>query len=577
MKLSNTRLFASLTILIFAAAAGYAQNPPPPVKSVVRTANERIVRPLPDDSATVESIQNDLRDALSVIQENYAHEKSLDYNAVVKSSISSMLHSLDPHSNYFDAKENEAFKTEQSSRYFGIGASIGDLSDGDGNVVATYIKATFDGAPAHIAGLRYGDKILEVNGTSTVGKPVGEVRNFLRGLRGTPAKIVIERNATGKRETVEIIRDAISQPSISEWYMIRPGIGYMAMRGGFHHTTFDEFRTGLRELKASGMQQLVLDLRDNPGGLVGQAQVIASVFLNEGQMVLTQRGRTRGANRPYPVIPGATDRSPIVMLVNRGSASASEILAGALQDYDRALIVGETTFGKGLVQAPIPLEYGSMLLLTIAKYETPSGRQIQRDYSNGGFYNYYTNGGSLRDEALKTALPNGEQIKTGTGRVMLSGGGINPDVVVKDKIVPVERLRAQQKIASPVFAFALDVIAGRIKGFESYAVVKPIVFDYNITAANYPVTDPVYAAFKKFAAEKYKLTPLQIDREREFVTRMLRMEFVTAAFGSQTSLQVYNEHDEQLLKAIDLLPQARDLAIQGERARIMPTKKNPSN
>ena len=186
---------------------------------------------------------------LSLIETNHVKGKGLDYNELFKSSIDTMLHTLDPHSNYFDAKEFEQFRTDQSSRYFGIGATIGDLSDADGKVVATYIKATFDGAPANRAGLRYGDKIIEVNGTSMLGKPFTEVRNFLRGPKGTPAKIVVERLATGKRETVEIVRDAVSQPSISEVYMIRPGVGYMAMSGGFNQTTHREFADGYEAAK----------------------------------------------------------------------------------------------------------------------------------------------------------------------------------------------------------------------------------------------------------------------------------------------------------------------------------------
>jgi carboxyl-terminal processing protease len=324
-----------------------------------------------NNPVTIEKIEQDMAEALTVIQDNYAAEKKLNYNDLFKSSIDSMLHTLDPHSNYFDAKEFEQFRTDQSSQYFGIGATIGDLRDGDGKLIATYIKATFDNAPANRAGLRFGDKIVEVNGVSMLGKPFAEVRNHLRGPRGTSAKITVERYGTGKRETVEIIRDAVPQPSISEIYMIRPGVGYMNMNGGFNQTTFNEFRQGMARLKAQGMQYLVIDLRDNGGGLVNQAYQIANTFLSSGQIVFTQKGRLNGTSEPYPARNENPDKTPIVVLVNGSTASASEILAGALQDHDRALIVGENTFGKGLVQNPFLIEYGSMLLLTIAKYETP--------------------------------------------------------------------------------------------------------------------------------------------------------------------------------------------------------------
>ncbi|MBK6590791.1 MAG: S41 family peptidase [Acidobacteria bacterium] len=576
MKQSSTRLFALLLVLSL-SSFGFAQSP----ISTAKTQPERAAdgsKKAGSKPVTADVINSDIKEALAVIQSNYVGAKTLDYNEVFKSSIDSMLHSLDPHSNYFDAKEFEQFKTDQSSRYFGIGATIGDLSDPDGKVLATYIKATFEGAPAHRGGLRYGDKIVEVNGTSMLGKPFSEVRTFLRGPQGTSAKIVVERLATGKRETVDIVRDAVPQPSISEAYMIRPGIGYINMNGGFNQTTYNEFVQAMRQLTAAGMQQLVIDLRNNGGGLVSQAYRVANAFLSEGQVIFSQKGRMEGAtDPPYRSVNRTPNRSPIVMLVNRNTASASEILAGALQDHDRALIVGEDTFGKGLVQNPFQLEYGSMLLLTIAKYETPAGRLIQRDYSNGELYNYYTEGGSLRDENQEAAKPKGSESKTDTGRSVYSGGGINPDVPIKPQTITNERARVQAKIAVPAFAYTLDLVVGKVKGLENYKVDKPITFDYDIKPTDYPISDAVFASFKEFAVEKYKIPAAQIDREKEFVERILRTELVTAAFGTQTSSQVFNEYDTQLLKAIELLPQAKQLAMQSERAKTVTRQKNTVN
>lgn len=569
VKHSITRLYTLLITIFFISLAGYGQNPSSTAKVTIEPSKAD-VKPA-TKTVTVPMIQSDIREALSIIENNYVGGKKLDYNEVFKSSLDSALQALDPHSKYFDAKEFEQFNTDQSSRYYGIGATIGDLSDANGKVIATYIKATFEGAPAHKAGLRYGDKIIEVNGTSMLGKPFNEVRGFLRGPQGTTAKIVVERLATGKQETVQIIRDAVPQPSISEWYMIRPGVGYMAMNGGFNKTTYGEFVQAMTDLKAAGMQQLVIDLRDNGGGLVSHAYRIANAFLRDGQTVFTQKGRIEGVSERYPAQNRNPDQSPLVILVNRNSASASEILAGALQDHDRALIVGENTFGKGLVQNPFMLDHGSMLLLTIAKYETPSGRLIQRDYSNGELYNYYTNGGSFRTEENGDARPKGTESKTDTGRSVYSGGGIDPDVVVKPQTIAIERARFQQRLANPVFAFAMDMVLGKVKGFDSYKVTTPITFNYDIKATDFPVNDQVFATFKQFATDKYKFTAAQIDREREFIERTLRTELVTAAYGSQTSRQVINEYDDQLLKAIGLLPQAKQLALQSERARAAKT------
>ncbi len=527
----------------------------------------------PTKTVTIEKIEQDVAEALSVIESNHVVGKNLNYNDVFKASIDGMLHILDPHSNYFDAKEFEQFRTDQSSRYYGIGATIGDLSDEKGNVVATYIKATFDNAPAHRAGLRYGDKIVEVNGTSVLGKSFSDVRNFLRGPRGTQAKLVVERNATGKRETVDIVRDAVSQPSISEAYMIRPGTGYIAMSGGFNQTTYAEFAQAMKTLKSRGMKQLVLDLKNNGGGLVREAYRVASTFLDSGQVVFTQKGRYDGATeQSFRADNSNPERIPLVVLVNRNSASASEILAGALQDHDRALIVGENTFGKGLVQNPFVIApYGSMLLLTIAKYETPAGRLIQRDYSNGALYDYYTNGG-VKAEGDETRNSRGPASKTDSGRSVYSGGGIAPDVELKADTITLEKARFQQKLFNPVFAFALELTAGRIKGHETNQVDRPIIFDHDIITTDFPVSEGLYQAFKSFAVEKYKYSPAQIDREREFVERGLRSELVTAAYGTTASLQVSNEYDNQLKRAIELLPQARQLALDAARAKASASK-----
>lgn len=553
-------LAANLVGNVFAQAPSTSRLNRPAAPPVSASA-----KPAP---VTVENIEKDLSEALTLIEQNHVDGKKIDYNDIFKSSIDSMLHTLDPHSNYFDAKEFEQFRTEQSSRYYGIGATIGDLSDAKGNVIATYIKATFEGAPAHRAGLRYGDKIIEINGTPMVGKPFNEVRNFLRGPRGTMAKIVVERYGTGKKDTVEIIRDSVSQPSIQEAYMIRPGVGYISMRGGFNQTTYDEFAQAMASLKSRGMQQLVIDLRDNGGGLVNQASRVANTFLSRGQTVYTQKGRLEGRADSFKADNANPDGVPIVVLVNRNSASASEILAGALQDHDRALIVGENTFGKALVQYPFVLDYGSMLLLTTSKYETPSGRLIQRDYSDGNLYNYYTNSSSSKDDDTPppTDAPKGPESKTDSGRTVYGGGGIKPDVAVKANTITVEKARHQAKMANPIFAYVMDLAYGKNVDFQSLKVDRPIEFEYELKPEDFAINDSLYQGFKKFAIDKYGYTAAQIDREKEFVIRTLRTELVTAAYGATTSFQVFNDYDNVLLKAIDLLPQAKALAMEGAKA-----------
>ena len=544
-----------------------AAQSPDPAKSPAKPATA--TKTAPGEVVRSEDIEVDVAEALAVIEGNHVAGKKINYNDVVKSSIDGMLHSLDPHSNYFDAKEFEQFRTDQSSRYFGIGATIGDLSDADGKVVATYIRATFENAPAHRAGLRFGDKIIEVNGTNVLGKAFPDVRNMLRGPRGTPVKLLVERHGSGLRETVNIVRDAVPQPSIPEAYMIRPGVGYISMTGGFNQTTYAEFNEAMKRLKSQGMKELVLDLKNNGGGLVSQAYRVANSFLSAGQTVFTQIGRLEGTSENYRAENSTPESMPVVVLVNRNSASASEILAGALQDHDRALIVGENTFGKGLVQNPFMLDYGSMLLLTIAKYKTPAGRVIQRDYSDGNLYDYYTNGGIDSEPGSET--PQGPESRTDAGRPVYSGGGIKPDVAIKPDTITAEQVRAKSTLASPIFGFALDLAHGKIAGFESYKVDRPITFNYDIKPTDFPITDQLFAALKQYASSKYKVSGAQFDKERRFVERTLRSELITAAYGSTSSLQVFNEFDTQLSKAIDLLPQAKQLAIEGQRAKANST------
>jgi carboxyl-terminal processing protease len=508
-------------------------------------------------------IKSDLSEALSVIQSNYIDGRKLDYNGVFKSSISGMLSVLDPHSTYFDPVEYASFRTEQRSEYFGIGATIEDLREGSD--VNTYIRATFPDSPAARAGLRFGDRITAVDGTSMKGKTYPEVRKFLLGPRGTTVKVTVEHPATKESETVSIVRDAVSLPSIAQAYMLRPGVGYVGMTGGFNLTTADEFDQALKFLHGKGMNMLVLDLRGNRGGLLIQAVRVANTFLQRGQMIVSQKGRFRDSSQSYAAVNENPDSVPVVVLVNGETASAAEIVAGALQDHDRALIVGETTFGKGLVQFPFQLDYDSALLLTIAKYYTPSGRLIQRDYSNGGFYNYYFPGGLAADKNSQVNPQGGPESHTDTGRAVYGGGGISPDEVVKPGTISA----AERHLRDITFAFSLELTAGRVPGFEEYKVQRSIEFDHDLAEEDYPVTDALFRELKKFATNKpvFKVTADQLDKSRTFAERQLRYNVLSAAYGYRTATQVFNDADPQIARAVDAMPRARELALTASRAR----------
>ena len=513
--------------------------------------------PKPPLSPAAIGIERDFDEALKMIQEQYVDGKKLNYNDVYKSSIIGMLRSLDPHSNYYDREEFDELKTDQRSEYFGIGASIQTYIRGD--QADTYITATFDGSPASRAGLRYGDRIVEVDGVKMTGKPSLEVRDRIRGPRGSTVKLTLERAANLKLEKVDIVRDAVPQPSIPDAYMLKPGVGYIDMTRGFNYTTTDELLDAIEILHAKGMNSLVLDLRNNPGGFLDQAIHVAEVFLRSGQLILTQKGRNGFRDNTYESRNNAPDMTPLVILINDNTASASEIVAGAMQDHDRAVIVGQTSFGKGLVQSIIPLEYGAGLTLTSAKYFTPSGRLIQRDYSNGGFYDYYTHGaGVARDPNKEPAKPNGPELKTDTGRAVYGGGGITPDESVNPRTINL----SQRRLLNPTFAFTRELVNGRIRGFESSKLVGPIKFRYDLEPEEYKVTDAMFRAFRDFVAADpaFKVTTAMVDRNRAFLENEIRFNLVTAAHGRVIGDRVFiTSADPQVSKAVDVLPKARDL------------------
>lgn len=503
------------------------------------------------------AIERDFDEALKMIQEQYVDGKKLNYNDVYKSSIIGMLRSLDPHSNYYDREEFDELKTDQRSEYFGIGASIQTYIRGD--QADTYITATFDGSPANRAGLRYGDRIVEVDGVKMTGKPSLEVRDRIRGPRGSAVKLTLERAATQRLEKVDIVRDAVPQPSIPDAYILKPGVGYIDMTRGFNYTTTDELLDAIEILHAKGMNSLVLDLRNNPGGFLDQAIHVAEVFLRSGQLILTQKGRNGFRDNTYESRNNAPDMTPLVILINDNTASASEIVAGAMQDHDRAVIVGQTSFGKGLVQSIIPLEYGAGLTLTSAKYFTPSGRLIQRDYSNGGFYDYYTHGAGVgREPNKEPAKPSGPELKTDTGRAVYGGGGITPDETVKPRTMNLP----QRRLLSPIFAFTRELVNGRIRGFESSKLTGPIKFKYDLQPEDFKVTEAMFRAFRDFVAADpaFKVTTAMVDRNRTFIESEMRFNLVTAAHGRVIGDRVFiTSNDPQVAKAVDVLPRARDL------------------
>jgi carboxyl-terminal processing protease len=371
-----------------------------------------------NEAASKKKLTDDFLNALSVINNNYAGK--VETETVVKSSIIGMLHTLDPHSSFLDRKEFESFLNDQRSRYTGIGSWIAQR---EGKV---FITSPFPGTPAHRAGIRYGDQIIEVNGESTQGMISRQVSEKLLGPEGTPVTVKVARAGVSQPLEFKMVREGVSHPSIPNYYLFPGGVGYINLERGFNTTTFDEMREAIRDLKQQGMNSLVLDLRDNRGGLVNQAWKVANLFLYRGQKIVSMRGRP-GVLAPVDQAAQNTtpEDYPLVVLINAGSASASEIVAGAFQDHDRARLVGDESFGKALVQHVYRLQDGAGLTLTIGNYFTPSGRMIQREYAGRSFYDYYLRRGD------KEAVEKNDGKQTDSGRKVYEGGGIEPDVKVK--------------------------------------------------------------------------------------------------------------------------------------------------
>lgn len=502
------------------------------------------------------NISQDFSEALELIRKNYVGGNRIDYSELTKSAITSMLRTLDPHSNYFDSNEYEELLTDQQSEYYGIGATIANyLKDGK---YETFIISTFPDSPAFKANLHYGDKITAVNGESVSGKNSSVVRDKVRGKKGTIARLTIERADTKKKEIVEIRRNRVPQPSIPDAYLLRQNIGYVDLSEGFNYTTFEELDTTINHLRGLGMNSLILDLRNNPGGILDQAVKVAEKFIPAGNTIVTQRGRFRIDNRVWKSANNRAETMPLVVLVNEGSASASEIVAGALQDYDRALIIGENTFGKGLVQSIINLPYGSGLTLTTAKYYTPSGRSIQRDYSNGNLYDYYLH--KIKTDE-KAKLPS----KTITGRIVYGGDGITPDEIVKETAMN----QTEIALLDPLFFFSSELAGGRIGGFESYKVLNQFQYGQRIHSGDIIVSEELISAFKKFVEKEksWNVSLEQIDAAKAFIKLRLRYNLASASFGSVAANQILIEDDLQVAKAVEALPKAKQLAQTAQKSQ----------
>jgi carboxyl-terminal processing protease len=469
---------------------------------------------------------------LSIIEERYPDE--LDPQKAIYDSIQGMLRELDPHSYFLDEKSYQELNEEHQGKFYGLGIRISKR----GEDKPLTVVAPIDNTPAKRAGIMAGDIITHIEDKDTMGMNVHDAVKMLKGPKGTSVNITVNRVGIEEALHFSIVRDEIPLESVSSAYMIRPSIGYLRITG-FNQNTFKDFDAALQKLKAQGMKRCLLDLRDNTGGLLDQAVLVASKFIGSGKLIVYTKGRISNSNQEFYSEKNIEhERMPLIVLVNQGSASAAEIVSGAIQDHDRGLILGETTFGKGLVQKPYSMDRKTGLLLTTARYYTPSGRLIQRDYSSLEDYYYNEDSDVLEKEEMET-----KDIKyTDSGRVVYGGGGITPDVVVKQ--VTLSKL-VSNLIRNNIFL-----------QFAAKTVRRQPDID-----RDFAVDEKLTSEFREFIkAKKVDHSDQEFQEDKSFIETYIKSYIFSVKYGSDEEAKVLNEEDPQILKGLELFPEAIKLA-----------------
>ncbi len=506
--------------------------------------NGRVNAQSATDETTVRDSLHQFTDVYAVIESNYADKLNSDKidKVIYDSAIPNMLHVLDPHSNFFDPKAYAQMREDQHGRYYGVGMQIQPQLGKDG-VQRVVCVNTFDGSPAFKAGIRPGDAIAFIDGKSGDGLDSLAVSNLLKGAKGTHVAVQMLREGQEKPLTFDLMRDEIPRPAVDLAYMLKPGIGYIHVRDFSDENTGHEVGDALATF-GPGLQGLLIDLRGNPGGLLNEAVAMSDKFLTKGDVVVSQKGRSF-QDVVYKVNHGESGKKyPIVILVNRNTASAAEIVSGALQDHDRALIVGETTFGKGLVQTVFQIADNTGLALTTYHYYTPSGRLIQRDYNGVSLYDYFY----VRKDAKPADKTNLEVKQTDSGRTVYGGGGITPD----------------EKIESP-----------RANGFESNLLVHGAFFDFTKhylahrdISKDFQVDDAVLSDFKVFLkSEKVEYSDADFAANLPWVKANLKGSLFTSQFGTTAGFRARTDEDPQVLKALTFMPEALALEQRSDKSR----------
>jgi carboxyl-terminal processing protease len=494
----------------------------------------------PAISGTAAAAENDVQSSLrtftsvyQVVEEHFADPVEAD-RVMYKGAIPGMLRTLDPHSSFFDPKDFQLLRENQRGQYYGVGMHVAQHHSGK-----TIVVEPFPGSPAQRAGLRAGDLIARVNDTPTDNMSVSEVADLLKGPKGTGVNVSVLRAGNKEPLTFPIVRDEIPRKSVKDAFWLKPGIAYLDI-DEFNENTSSEVDANLERLGEKNLEGLILDLRGNPGGLLNEGVAVADRFLEKGQVVVSHRGRA-SPERYYRTKRGKRGNNyPIVVLVNGGSASAAEIVAGALQDHDRAWILGDDTFGKGLVQTVFPLSHSTGLALTTARYYTPSGRLIQREYHNVSFIDYYSR---KKDTKSKQDVR-----MTDSGRTVYGGGGIAPDEQHERPRLNRFQIRLSNRHA-----------------FLDFAAKKGGEMNFQLPSGWKPSEAFVEEFHQWLLAQDIPFTEAEFTEVRDWIRDQLHYQMYVVSVGREAAEKQEVQLDSTIAKAVEALPKARNLLETSKR------------
>lgn len=503
--------------------------------------------------------QNDLRAALYKLQEimtyiNRDYVDSVNTNDLVEFGITKMLENLDPHSSYIPARDASLAQSQLEGEFDGIGVEFGIIRD------TIYVVAPLTGGPSEALGIQSGDQIIKVDGKTVAGIGITnrDVFDYLRGPRGSKVNVEIKRRNQSELIDYEITRDKIPQYSINASYMVDREIGYIKVTR-FAATTYEEFKTSLTQLQAQGMKKLIIDLQGNPGGYMGAAINMADELLGDRDLIVSQEGKvSQYSQKAFAFKPGMFEEGSVIVLINEGSASASEILAGAIQDNDRGLIVGRRSFGKGLVQMPIDLSDGAELRLTIARYFTPSGRSIQKPYDHNydvyetDLMNRYTHGEFFSADSIK--FNDSLKYETKKGRTVYGGGGIMPDY-----FVPLDTTMGSAYVnrlfnTDSSREYILDFVTKNKGSFSSMTA------DQYYT--DYKVSDAMLMELAEYGKKnKVEFDAKGFNKSKDYLRILVKAHLGRQIYDDNVFYKVINDVNEVYLQAMNLFGEADRISL----------------